>query len=419
MIFPKAFIQQEERLHFNFEWDILDVFFSNRSSIDLPRLAFGTESEARNFVANYGYDLNNPREIQNLANIKNEAIQFIQTFFIDSLEPAMRARLLIPDKIIRADVVALLLLASIFKRPVTQRWACAILRVMHTIAHVDNDLSANFFQSIQQQIIRPYESHIQVGDDGQIHLGVNPEEQVPLVEFQVRAGKERNSAILKLLHKAENVASDLFDRIGFRFITRDKLDALLVAKYLRRHVVSFPNIKPSRSVNTLVHVKRFRKNLRHLYRLFDKGEIGGQEFERKIRYSTQYEHALSEKQVQHLLNVNLHKSDQYRSIQFTVRQLVRIENPLQVYKSYIDVARIEQHDWQHGLDQAQPYYRFFFPYEVQVVDIETHRNNMEGQANHEIYKYKQLVTARQRIMGDLLSWAAEKKEPRPVASGET
>jgi uncharacterized protein (TIGR04562 family) len=54
------------------------------------------------------------------------------------------------------------------------------------------------------------------------------------------------------------------------------------------------------------------------------------------------------------------------------------------------------------LEHARPYYRFFFPYEIQIVDLETHRNNMEGQASHDTYKLRQLQAARKRVLGGLL-----------------
>jgi hypothetical protein len=37
-----------------------------------------------------------------------------------------------------------------------------------------------------------------------------------------------------------------------------------------------------------------------------------------------------------------------------------------------------------------------------VVDVATHRNNIEGHASYEVYKLKQLNSARQRILRGLL-----------------
>jgi len=47
-------------------------------------------------------------------------------------------------------------------------------------------------------------------------------------------------------------------------------------------------------------------------------------------------------------------------------------------------------------------YSFFFPYEMQIVDLKTHLENMFGRASHEKYKEKQLIAARKRVLGRLL-----------------
>ena len=46
--------------------------------------------------------------------------------------------------------------------------------------------------------------------------------------------------------------------------------------------------------------------------------------------------------------------------------------------------------------------RFFYPYEVQIVDEEEHQNNTDGEASHEDYKKQQVQTARDRLFYPLL-----------------
>src|SRR5919108_575751 len=57
--------------------------------------------------------------------------------------------------------------------------------------------------------------------------------RVDLVLFDTKPKKSRNSTLLKLLHKPENVAEDIFDRVGIRFIVQTPLSALQVVKYLK------------------------------------------------------------------------------------------------------------------------------------------------------------------------------------------
>lgn len=379
-------------------WGILEVMVTDHSPIDLKRLAIRDRDDAYHFIVSYGYDINIPEEAEEVYKLKSEAIHFIQSYFLSDLDGEYEP-LTVPYSIERADVSDLLLLASSNPRASLQKWACAVLRVMHTLAHVASDLSAHYFADIQEQVLGPYYHHIhQEGD--QLFLGTG-EQAIPLVEFNAKAGKKRDSAIMKLLHKRENVAADIFDRIGVRFVTHDRMDALLVLRYLREHhLVPFPNVKPSRSVNTLIHIDKFRKTFRELFHRYRNREINDTEFEHILRHSAQFRDVLSPRQVHRMFNRNPFTSKTYRSMQFTVRQLVRITNPLYPFKK--DMLAPEDEVSRARFEAARPYYRFFFPYEVQIVDVETHNNNRSGTSSHDVYKQRQRIAARERVLGSLL-----------------
>ena len=396
-------------------WNILEVLITDTSPIDLSRLPIENPEDAYCFIQSYGYELNNPEEAAEIEKIRREALRFIQRQFLDTLGPEYQP-LAIPAEIKSSGVLDLLQTASGQPRTQQQRWACAVLRVMHTLAHVVSDLSLHFFPSILDQILGPYYRHIHHAD-GQMWLGEDDSFRLPLVDFQIKSGKDRDSALLKLLHKAENVAADIFDRIGVRFVTRDRLDAILVLHYLReRHLVAFPNVKPSRSVNTLIDIDKFRKTFRKLYERFEAQDISIGEFEQVLRHSAQFHDNLTMRQIRNLFQRNPYTSGQYRSLQFTVRQLVRLINPLYAFMDQLD-TELGQLDEEHRmnpllrepLEHARPYYRFFFPYEIQIVDLETHNNNMSGLASHNTYKLRQVQAARKRVLGSLV-------KKRPLAS---
>ncbi len=410
-----SFIPYLERLKRD-QWGILDVLIANSSPIDLTRLAVADAQDAHEFILNYGYDLNHPDDAEDLAKIKTEALDFIQTYFLDGLGNDAYAPLQIPDVIRKSGVVNLLILASKHPRSLVQRWACATLRVMHTLSHIVNDLSANFFTAIQEQILTPYYQQLQIVGD-QIILGKASDFHIPLVDFQVKAGKDRDSALLKLLHKRENVAADLFDRMGVRFVTRDRLDALLVLKFLReKHLVTFPNVKPSRSVNTLLNLEKFKQSFKQIFKRYEEGKMSLEELEQSLRDDAQNRDTLTSRQIHHLFNRNPHTSKQYRSIQFTVRHLVRVASPLAPFMEYVQEDALPNRRLQREFKTVRPYYRFFFPYEVQIVDAATHQNNLQGQASHETYKLRQLLTARQRVLGSLLK-PLSGKTPTPETVG--
>ncbi len=409
--------QYFKRLHSD-HWGVLEVMVTDHSPIDLSRLGISDRRDAYLFIRNYGFDLNHPDDAAEVEKIQHEACEMIQTLFLDNLDSDFKP-IKMPPMIQKADVIELLLLASSNPRAVLQKWACAMLRVMHTLAHVSTDLSANFFPDIQDQILRPYYEHI-FREEDQLWLG-KEKDRIPLVEFEVKAGKERSSAVLKLLHKRENVATDIFDRIGVRFVTRDRLDAILVLRYLREnHLVTFPNVKPSRSVNTLIHIDKLRRTFRDLYTQYKDQKLEDHEFEQILRHSAQFRDTLTSRQIHTLFNRNPYTSRQYRAMQFTVRQLVKLRNPLYPFKDQIDIGAEPDVFLQRQFEATKPFYRFFFPYEVQIVDLDTHRNNMSGQARHDIYKHRQLVVARKRVLGSLLKPIHEKpKKSRSSADSNS
>lgn len=378
-------------------WGVLEVFLSEASPIDLPQLNIQDRQDAQEFLRGYGYNLNNPREAAEVEHLRREALAFIQEVLIDTLEPDWQP-LVIPELIQEAGIRELLLLASCAPDALLQRWACAVLRVMHTLAHVSSELSLHFFPSIVEQILNPYYDHIRPDND-RIWLGTEGDFRLPLVDFEVKAGKQRYSALLKLLHKPANVATDLFDRIGLRFVTRDRLDTLLVLHYLReKHLVAFPNVKPGK-INSLLDIGRIRKSFRTLAQRYEKQEITLTEFESALRQCSSPQSS-SQNRLRRLFKFNPHSSHEYRSIQFTVRQLVRLENPLSNVLRELEQAEGPEL-WSPQKQELTPY-RFFFPYEIQIVDAETHQNNMHGQASHETYKKRQLEAARRRVLGPLL-----------------
>ena len=48
--------------------------------------------------------------------------------------------------------------------------------------------------------------------------------------------------------------------------------------------------------------------------------------------------------------------------------------------------------------------RFFYPFEVQIVDEESHRINSEGEASHNEYKRTQKISAMNRVFRDLIQY---------------
>jgi uncharacterized protein (TIGR04562 family) len=400
------------REKYDFRADVLDVIISGKSTIDTTNgFQLNSAEEAESFIDGYGYDLQKPVERAEVLGNFHEALNFIRKHFLHSENPD-GLRLEIPRKILElSDVRDLFLLACYYfpgqthdsQGVLLRNWACSLLKVMHTIAHIDKDLRTPHFSDIQQQIFDRFYKFIHRDGDGNLFLGERDAEaaRINLAAFETKPKKSRDSIILKLLHKPENVAEDIFDRVGIRFVTHTRLGALQVVKFLKdRMIVIPPNIKPSRSRNTLVEIGTFRERLALLLARAEKGELSCADLDA----------LLEEAAVPPLVNPdNPHSSEFYRAIQFTARQLIKLTNPLyddlRELKTLSkarplgdDVAKVlDRIDLKH----IQREMRFFYPYEVQIMDLRSHEENERGRSAHSEYKRAQVQTAQKRVMGSL------------------
>jgi uncharacterized protein (TIGR04562 family) len=281
---------------------------------------------------------------------------------------------------------------------------------MHTIAHMDKDLRSNYFTDIQKQILDRFYKFISTDEKGQLFLGrdARDPERVDLLSFESKPKKGRDSVILKLLHKPENVAEDIFDRVGIRFVTKTRFDAIRIVKYLKdRYVIMAANIKPSRSRNTLVDTKNFTEAIERLMREVDTGKITpGDLHEKLIEYCERTESEGGERD-------NPHTSKDYRALQFTGRQLIKIKNPLyddlKAIKGAMkgttlpdEIARIAE---RLDLRNIQKEIRFFYPFEVQIFDEKSNQDNLAGRSSHTNYKKSQIQMAMRRVMGELMRFS--------------
>lgn len=361
---------RKDTFDLNFPWPLLRSMVAGESAIDVPRLTLRTLGEAEAFIEGYGYDWQSNRHTALLESIRIEAWEFIEEELLSDLN-------LRPDHAIRSesDLRVLLLLASNpgAERSVEQKWACALLRVMHTFAHARAYFNEHYGDAIRNQILSRFEPHLHMSLQGLV-LGTSP--GIELIEFEVKPAKPARSVVMKLLQKPENVAADIFDRIGVRFVTRERFDALLVVKYLRQNnVVMFANIKPSRSRNTLINLDAVAADLEVSRERVERGEWTAEEqlqWMRKQAREREYPGAPEP-------SYNPFSALAYHSIQFTCRQLIRVPAP-------------------HSDEEID----FFFPYEVQVLDERSYHDSRSGFSSHDHYKERQKDAVIQRVLKGLL-----------------
>jgi len=389
----------DDRRH-NFSWDTLRLFLEGFSPVDLQSLAITGREEAEEFIAAYGYDLTDPKEMEEAEGIHREAISFISRYLCPAMEEDSED-LEIPHEVVYPKSLGDLLVCSAdSSKPIRRAWACGVLRVMHTISHANLAARTPYFREVQEQILGPFVKHIFPSPEEPISLGQGPS-SVPLKAAFFKRRKSRESLILKLLHKPDNVASEVYDRIGIKLVTPTKVDAILALKYLRKHnLVSLPLLTPGRSRNTLVDLEKFREAYESLTagKPQDDEEESDQEFFRQWAFRPPTESKLLEER----MASNPHTSPGFKAIQFTCRKLVKVAHPA--------VTVINQLRRQTGIPdlgtEVERHYpkqlRFTFPFEIQITDWENYLASRHGESSHVSYKRRQLAAARRRILGEVL-----------------
>ncbi len=397
---------------YNFNWETMDIMASGKSSLDAKNYLanFKNRDEADKFLKAYGYDLSDPIQSAEMFGNFQEAIQFIKKYFL--LEGNSEGLdLKIPNVFYTVtDVSDLLLLATghstEFEITDEERiWASILLKVMHTILHLDKDLRYRYFTTIQTQIFDRFYKFITRVDD-QLYMKTDYDNvKIPLVEFETKSKKTRESIIIKLLHKKENVAEELFDRIGIRFVAKNKIDCLRVLKFLdRNYIISVNNIKPSRSQNSLVDLEKFKVEYAKILKDGIRTKMDEESFAKKLE-----ELASSCSFDEQAYKNNQHTSNVYKAIHFTCRQLIKYTNPF--YMKFRDIREFAKSNDKDSeltkklldLDTSSiaREIKFFYPFEVQITDEKSHKENTVGDASHEEYKKQQLQSAMKRLFKEL------------------
>ncbi|MFW7378836.1 MAG: TIGR04552 family protein [Oligoflexus sp.] len=402
----------------NFHWGVMDVLIGGRSSIDLQELRFRNWHDATEFLRYYGFDPDTPSHAKIIHSVIIEAWNFIEKYLMPvEWQRGKRP----PDKLLYADDARDIILAASDLRPETRQtqiWACSVLRVMHTIAHIDGVQRLLDSVSARDQIIGRFRGLIFRNDDGELCFG-KKDLNVSLHHIEWKYRKTRESMILKLLHKKANVAETIYDMIGVRIVTQRLCDAMVVVKFLRdHHVVSFANCNPSRARNTLIDVVDFRQNVEMLRRMLKNQQLSVQDFQTILEGTT--------KASKHKATItNPHSSRGYRAIQLTCRQLIRYRDPSRIWleklvhakkqgtvsgsveKVIDDILRLT------GFTAPHNHQRFeenavetvgFFPFEIQIMDLKSFQQNNEGDANHLVYKKSQIRAARRRVLASVLTF---------------
>ncbi|MFS2005074.1 TIGR04552 family protein [Duganella sp. CT11-25] len=367
---------------FSLNWSYLNAIASGVSAIDLGALALRNLHDARQFVREYGFDLDQPAAAALIGRAHREAVDFIACTFLEPGEAA-----LIPPEVSHPDdPLQLLVYASLRGQHVDARrmWACAVLKVMHGIFYIDNNLKLRHFHAIRAQVFGTLDEVIL--HDGDRHYLTDGEVCLPMLHYDRKDNKGRNSILLKLLQKAAYLAADIFDHLGVRLVFATRFECLLALRTLQRaHLLSVTNVDAERTRNTLLDLEAAKQ-------IFVK-------YRARIEHSDEYPVELLKVMDAELAELsqpqtrcdNPHSGAGFSSIQVTVRKMIHVQQ--------LDAA--PEQDYDVG---------FFFEYEIQLMDQASYERSLTGPASHDAYKRRQVDTARTRVFGrTLIRWISDQR----------
>lgn len=401
-------------LKYMFDWEILDVVVGGKSALDTKNFLGPMSSieQVNQFLKGYGLDPSDRVTKAELFGNFQEAIQFIKRYFLKEGNPD-GVDLKLPNSLLMISDISQLFLMATDDTPQKKEdklWAEIILKVMHTIVHADKDLRSNYFNIVQTQIFDRFYKYIFRSNNDKLFLGIKgSDDVVSLVDFETKSKKTRESVIIKLLHKAENVAEELFDRVGVRFVTNSRFDTLRVIRFLLEKNIVIPhNNKPSRAINTMIDLPRFKEAHQRVIKMALRNNLSEERFVAAMEREIQECHLIGD-----VKEKNKFSAKSYQSIQFTCRQLIEYKNPF--LQEFNDLRRIAKNFNPEENELARRVLnmdispvardiRFFYPYEIQIVDNDAFRENSQGEASHQEYKRQQVQSAMKRIFKAMIEY---------------
>lgn len=344
------------------ELQTLLLILRGGSVVDWSGLRFETRDQVDHFLRLHLIDFQQPGDRALAYRILKEAVDYLRSVY----------RYRIADAVAEPYEIQDIFLFASGRHPRYpgrhQKIACIVLKVMHVIHHMEGR-ELLFRTPIASSVLarRVDERVMACADEMMRH-------DFPIAEFSGSV-KTQHSIITKLLAKRETVAAQVFDKVRYRIVTREKKDVLPVLEYLTRALFPFNLVVPSQTDNSLIDLEEEVRSSPSLRPFADKLL-----FPPRDRV-----HARS--------HSNPFSGENFRVLNFVVDLPLRID------------AHLPPEDMRPGRPRI-----VFTWVEFQIMDSATARENELGENSHERYKERQrrkvlrrlsrrLVVPRSRLEG--------------------
>ncbi|KAB8037688.1 TIGR04552 family protein [Silvanigrella paludirubra] len=392
----------------NIPWQEFEVILGIKNSFSQRNLNFKTEAQAEIFLKNCGFDLTNQMHIKQFEQFFGEALFFIRHILFTHTE---RDKFIVPSQLLHmTNPCDLLIHASSFhpRKRYLRLWCCSILKVMYAISNLQYSGRLHIIDDAREQIFSRIRNILHQNNNETLDCRFK-DLIIRLNKVEWKEAKTRTSIVLKLLHKPDSIVDEVFDYLGVRFVVQNPNEIPLLLKLLIEADIIIPHqVVSIRTRNSLLNIKHPKKVYNFLKELNSCGTLTDKEFEEMCKNMSWSGANLDEIPKR----ANSFTSQHYKSLQFTVRHLVRTPNPaFLVLESMTNQLRrytgiLRQEPWMESV--IPQYFAHYFPIEIQMMDQESYEMAKFGPASHEQYKANQLKAVRERVLGNLMTFHEEK-----------
>ena len=210
------------------------------SIVDWQRLNLITRDAVGDFLRSAGFRPETDLDRTRLKALQRGAVEYLQqTFDYD-----------FPSELARPTRVSEVFIAAAGRPSETQRLACAILKVMHIVHHLESTELRHTLAVSDQELFDQVEVRVDRAMAELRQGGFGVVRTIPSI-------KERHSVVTKLLSKPRALAAQIYDRLRFRVITRDDADIVPLLRHMCTRLFPFNYVVPEESRNDILDFRRF------------------------------------------------------------------------------------------------------------------------------------------------------------------
>ena len=332
------------------DFQALRLLLSGGSVVDWRRLSFRNTHQVAGFLSANGYDVHNTIEMARLKVLHKRALEYLaQTYELEVSEAVSE-----PE-----HVQDLFLIASgVSAEPEAQQAACAVLKVMHVLNHLDARRLVHHLSLSERALF------LAAADKVDTLIGEMRAAGFGVLEYEPST-KTDHSLITKLISKPRVTAAQIFDKLRFRLVTQSRADLLPVVQWLLRQLFPFNHVIAGESHNTILTEDELQECL-------------------SAQSGMAYEHVTGP--LGGFQPNNPATSPSFRMINFVVDLPVRI-NRLCTPAELVRLSHLG--------------HLVHVTLEFQLFDAETVVSNEAGDGNHGAYKERQIALVSKRLWTDV------------------